>query len=220
MARTCCGSTTNVTAILTATEGLIWLRRMAGRAVHATFLRDDKRRKTRNMRPAWTAFTALSLCVAASAYADHDAIPYPPPTTTATKLQRLSNLDRAGITVSGLSSGGFIRPPIPSCLLEPCAWSRDHSRRPIWVRREDQEPLLLVLECTLGSGLRRDGSLHTLLRDVVLRAPSCRPGATDSLSFIRQAHAEGSIDDPANLRETPRLAFPRSGRSDRPEIDG
>jgi hypothetical protein len=49
--------------------------------------------------------TALSL--PRSTNADHDKVPDPAPRSTKTKLPTFAKLDRTGITVSGLSSGGF-----------------------------------------------------------------------------------------------------------------
>ena len=41
-------------------------------------------------------------------HADYTPLPDPPPRSTTQKLQPVPNLDRNAITVSGLSSGGFM----------------------------------------------------------------------------------------------------------------
>ena len=87
-ARTCCGSTTSATAILTATEGLIWLRRMAGRAVHATFPRDDDARSPGTFPTCFMHW--LYLCASQLRPMQITTrSPYPPPQTTANKASAL-----------------------------------------------------------------------------------------------------------------------------------
>jgi hypothetical protein len=172
-----------------------------------------QRRKTRNMRPACTAFTALSLCIAASAYADHDAIPYPPPTTTATKLQRLSNLDRAGITVSGLSSGGFIAHQFHLAFSSLVHGAGIIAGGPFGCVENIKNPYFWFWNVPLDRVSAATVACTHYYGTLFYGLPPAAPGATDSLSFIRQAHAEGSIDDPANLRKHRVWLF--HGRDDR-----
>src|SRR5215213_10961344 len=54
---------------------------------------------------AWLISTLLGSVVSR---ADYTPLPDPPPRTTDQKLQPVPNLDRSAITVSGLSSGGFM----------------------------------------------------------------------------------------------------------------
>ena len=54
---------------------------------------------------AWLVGT---LVVTAVSRADYTPLPDPPPRTTSQTLQLVPNLDRSAITVSGLSSGGFM----------------------------------------------------------------------------------------------------------------
>jgi hypothetical protein len=57
------------------------------------------------------AITALVMVMvllsARAAHPHHDDIPDPPPQSTTNRLATVANIDRTGITVSGLSSGGF-----------------------------------------------------------------------------------------------------------------
>jgi hypothetical protein len=55
-------------------------------------------------------FAVLGLVVAllpGDGRANHDSLPDPPPQQTGQKLPTLPHMDRAAVTVSGLSSGGF-----------------------------------------------------------------------------------------------------------------
>src|SRR5690349_4891765 len=54
---------------------------------------------------AWLIGTLLWFSIS---HADYAPLPDPPPRTTSQKLQPVPNLDRSAITVSGLSSGGFM----------------------------------------------------------------------------------------------------------------
>ncbi len=54
------------------------------------------------------AWLVSTLVWSASGRADYTALPDPPPRSTSQKLQPIPNLDQSAITVSGLSSGGFM----------------------------------------------------------------------------------------------------------------
>jgi poly(3-hydroxybutyrate) depolymerase len=116
---------------------------------------------------------AASVVQTSLAYADHDEIAYPPPQSTANKLQPIPDLDRTGITVSGLSSGGFFAHQFHIAVSSLVHGVGIIAGGPFGCV-ENIKPLFLVLVCASGSGLSGHGSLHALLWKLVLRAASCR----------------------------------------------
>jgi poly(3-hydroxybutyrate) depolymerase len=54
---------------------------------------------------AW--LLALCLCWASETVADHDKVPFPPPSSMSQTLQAVPSVAADAITVSGLSSGAF-----------------------------------------------------------------------------------------------------------------
>jgi hypothetical protein len=160
-------------------------------------------------------FAALGLVVAllpVQGQANHDRLPNPPQQSTNQKLPSLPHPDRAAITVSGLSSGGFFAHQFhvaysklvkgagaiaggPYGCVEniPNPWSR------FWPRPLDRVSAAVVA-CTHYYGDRYYG----------LR-PSA-PEAEDSIRLIRQAASRGLIDDPANLTDSRVWLF--HGKSD------
>jgi hypothetical protein len=71
-----------------------------------TIVRQGCQAMRRVFGPALLAET-IGLLVSTLAYANHDAIPDPPPHSTANTLVAIPDISRTGVTVSGLSSGGF-----------------------------------------------------------------------------------------------------------------
>jgi hypothetical protein len=166
------------------------------------------------MHTALTAFcSALYVFLATPACADHDQIAYPPPNSSSSKLRPISNLSRSSITVSGLSSGGFFAHQFHvafSRLVQGagiiaggpfgCVENIPNPYFWFWYVPPDRISAATVA-CT-----HYYGSLFYGL-------PPAAPRATDSLGFIDKAHAEGAIDDPANLAKHRVWLF--HGRDDR-----
>jgi len=151
-------------------------------------------------RPAlvW-AWLISTLVATAVSRADYTPLPDPPPRTTSQTLQPVPNLDRSAITVSGLSSGGFMAHQFHiafsklvtgagvvaggpfrcvETIANPYSW--------FWT-----VPLDRVSAATLGCS-HYLGDRYWGLR----LAP---PKAEDSVRLIREALARRVIDDPANL---------------------
>src|SRR3712207_2309025 len=61
----------------------------------------------RVLRAAFSTALVAALVRPQPSRADHDMVPDPPPSSVSLKLQPIPRLDRAVVTVSGLSSGAF-----------------------------------------------------------------------------------------------------------------
>ena len=151
--------------------------------------------------PAAAAALAAALLWPAPGAADHDRVPDPPPRATATKLAGVPRLDRAGVTVSGLSSGGFFAHQFHiafSGLVQGagivaggpfgCVEAIPNPFSGFWSVPLDRLSAALV-GCT-----HYYGPLYWGLDP----AP---PRAADALKVVRDAFRRGLIDDPANLAD-------------------
>ena len=166
----------------------------------------------RAFRPAlWVQI--FCFVVSSLAHAHHDTIPDPPPPSTANKLSAISNVDRTGVTVSGLSSGGFFAHQFHlafSTLVNGagiiaggpfgCVESIPNPYFPFMYVPLDRVSAATVA-CTHYYGSRFYG------------VPTAPPEASASIDFIGNAHAEASIDDPANVSNHRVWLF--HGRDDR-----
>jgi Esterase PHB depolymerase len=171
----------------------------------------------------WEACTtfraALCLSLAASvvgtslANANHDEVPYPPPQTTANKLQPLSNLDRAGITVSGLSSGGFFAHQFHIAYSSLVNGAGIIAGGPFGCVENIPNPYFPFLYVPLDRVSAATASCSHYNRLAWYWLPPAAPRASDSLEFIYKAHAEEVIDDPANISKQRVWLF--HGRDDR-----
>src|SRR5215212_5709951 len=134
-----------------------------------------------------------------SSRADYTPLPDPPPRTTGQKLQPVPNLDRSAITVSGLSSGGFMAHQFHIAYSKlvtgagiiaggpfRCVETISNPYSWFWI-----VPLDRVSAATLGCS-HYYGDRYWGLR----LAP---PKAEDSVRLIREAWARHVIDDPVNL---------------------
>jgi hypothetical protein len=160
-------------------------------------------------------FAVLGLVVAllpGDGRANHDSLPDPPPQQTGQKLPTLPHMDRAAVTVSGLSSGGFFAHQFHvafSSLVKGagilaggpygCVEAIPNPWLPFWSVNLDRVSAAVVA-CTHYYGDRYYG----------LR-PSA-PQAEDSLKIIREAADQGLIDKPSNLADSRVWLF--HGKSD------
>jgi hypothetical protein len=151
------------------------------------------------MRAAALLVAGLAWTTAGRAH--HDTVPAEPPSATAQKLQSLPNLDRSGITVSGLSSGAFFAHQFHvafSTLVNgagivaggPYGCVENIPNPFSWFATVPLDRLSAALvACTHYFGDRYFG----------LR-PSA-PKAADSTDLIEAAWTRRAIDDPANLAD-------------------
>ncbi len=142
-----------------------------------------------------------ALLSSSSSRADHDLVPDPPPSSVTRKLQAVPNLDRTGITVSGLSSGAFFAHQFHiaySSLVNGAGLIAggpygcvESIPNPYWPfgRAPLDRVSAAVVGCTHYFGSRYYG----------LRLTS--PKAEDSLRLIQEAWRQRLIDDPANLAD-------------------
>ncbi len=147
------------------------------------------------------AFLALlaALLWPAAGSADHDRIPDPAPRSTTARLPAGLGLDRGGVTVSGLSSGGFFAHQFHlahSALVNGAGIVAggpygcvETITSPYWPYAPLDRFSAALVACTHYSGDRFWG-----LRP----AP---PRAEDSLALVAEARRRGDIDDPTNLAD-------------------
>jgi poly(3-hydroxybutyrate) depolymerase len=150
-------------------------------------------------------FAVLGLIVTllpVAGWANHDRLPDPPPQSTNQKLPSLPKPDRATVTVSGLSSGGFFAHQFHvaySTLVKGtgiiaggpygCVENIPNPWLPFWQVPLDRTSAAVVA-CTHYYGDRYFG-----LRPSALKAE-------ESVRLIREAARRGWIDDPANLTDS------------------
>ena len=131
--------------------------------------------------------------------ADHDKVTDPAPLSTQARLSAYRNLDRSGITVSGLSSGGFFAHQFH------IAYSKlvngagiiaggpygcvENIPNPYWPWLPLDRISAAVIACTHYYGNRFYGLRPSL------------PGVDTVTAFVKRAHREGTIDHPANLAD-------------------
>src|SRR5215212_3823175 len=108
-----------------------------------------------------------------SSRADYTPLPDPPPRTTSQKLQPVPNLDRSAITVSGLSSGGFMAHQFHIAFSNLVTGAGVIAGGPFRCV-EDLEPILLALDHAPGSGLGGHPGVQPLLWRPLL-GPAPRP---------------------------------------------
>jgi poly(3-hydroxybutyrate) depolymerase len=156
---------------------------------------------------------AASVVGTPSGNADHDEIAYPPPQSTANKLQPIPDLDRTGITVSGLSSGGFFAHQFHIAFSRLVHGAGIIAGGPFGCVENIPNPYFWFWYAPLDRVSAATVACTHYYGSLFYGLPPAAPKATDSLSFIRRAHAEGSIDDPANLVNDSVWLF--HGRDDR-----
>src|SRR3954451_16367421 len=145
------------------------------------------------------AYLVSTLLGSAICRADYRPLPDPPPRTTSQKLQPVPNMDRSAVTVSGLSSGGFMAHQFHIAYSKlvtgagiiaggpfRCVETISNPYSWVWT-----VPLDRVSAATLGCS-HYYGDRYWGLR------PS-PPKAEDSVRLIRDAWTGHVIDDPGNL---------------------
>lgn len=131
--------------------------------------------------------------------AHHDDIPDPPPLSVPRQLPADLNLDRASVTVSGLSSGGFFAHQFHIAFSTTVTGAAvlaggpygcvDIIKNPFWPSGKLDRRSAALVACT-----HYFGSLFWGLRP----RP---PAAADARQLIDAAYRAGKIDDPANLAD-------------------
>ncbi len=139
----------------------------------------------------------LVLLMPAPASADHDRIPDPAPRSTGERLPAGLRLERGGVTVSGLSSGGFFAHQFHIAHAAEVSGAGiiaggpygcvERIPNPYWPYVFLDRLSAALVACTHYAGERFWG-----LRP----AP---PRAEDSRNLIRDAQRRGAIDDPRHL---------------------
>ncbi len=144
--------------------------------------------------------------------ANHDSLPDPPSQQTSQKLPTLPHMDRAAVTVSGLSSGGFFAHQFHvafSSLVKGagilaggpygCVEAIPNPWLPFWRVPLDRGSAAVVA-CTHYYGDRYYGFRPSF------------PTAEASVRLIREAADQGLIDNPSNLADSRVWLF--HGKSD------
>ena len=158
-----------------------------------------KNRDRRLVRACASLATVATLLRPVPGSADHDRIPDPAPRSTAARLPAGLGLDRGGVTVSGLSSGGFFAHQFHiahSALVNGAGIVAggpygcvETIANPHWPHPPLDWFSAALVACTRYSGDRFWG-----LRP----AP---PRVEDALALVADAWRRGGIDDPANLAD-------------------
>jgi hypothetical protein len=155
--------------------------------------------RSRLVRACALLALAVVLLWPAAGSADHDRIPDPAPRSTEARLPAGLGLDRATVTVSGLSSGGFFAHQFhiahsaivtgAGILAGGPYGCVETITNPHWPHPPLDWFSAALVACTHYSGDRYWG-----LRP----AP---PRAEDALALVAEARRRGDIDDPANLAD-------------------
>ncbi len=139
-----------------------------------------------------TAAAAVISFLATPAYAGHDQIAYPPPNSTASKLRPISNLSRTATTVSGLSSGGFFAHQFHIAFSKLVQGAGIVAGGPFGCGENIPNPYFWFSYVPLDRVSAATVACTHYYASLFYGLPPAAPKATDSLSFIGKAHAEGS----------------------------
>ncbi|MBD0271544.1 MAG: hypothetical protein ICV73_06400, partial [Acetobacteraceae bacterium] len=175
-----------------------WTGRSAGAAPPADG-RSAMRGCGRLLRACTSLAMAAILLWPTSGSADHDRIPDPAPRSTEARLPTGLRLDRATVTVSGLSSGGFFAHQFHVAHSGLVAGAGvmaggpygcvETIPNPYWPHAPLDRFSAALVACTRYAGDRFWG----------LRPAA--PRAEDALALVLKARRQGDIDDPANLND-------------------
>jgi hypothetical protein len=140
-----------------------------------------------------------ALFAPASAVADHDRVPDPPPRSTQAKLPPYQGLDRSAVTVSGLSSGGFFAHQFHIAYSGQVNGAGIIAGGPFGCVENIPNPYwpLFVLD-RLSAALV---ACTHYLGDRFYGLRPAPPKAEDSFKLIQEARRSQTIDDPGNLAD-------------------
>src|SRR5215213_196433 len=145
---------------------------------------------------AWLISTLLGSVVSR---ADYTPLPDPPPRTTDQKLQPVPNLDRSAITVSGLSSGGFMAHQFHVAFSKLVTGAGIIAGGPFGCVETISNPYSWFWTVPLDRVSAATLACSHYLGDRYFGLRPSPPKAEDSVRLIREAWARRVIDDPANL---------------------
>src|SRR5215210_3869201 len=131
--------------------------------------------------------------------ADHDRIPDPPPRSTTQKLTAVARLDRTGITVSGLSSGGFFAHQFHVAYSKLVTGAGIIAGGPFRCVETVANPYDWFWSVPLDRVSAATVACTHYFGDRYWGLRPSPPKAEDALKLVRQAHQQGTIDDPAHL---------------------
>src|SRR5215210_9286287 len=131
--------------------------------------------------------------------ADHDRVPDPPPRTTSQKLQAIPKLDRTAVTVSGLSSGGFFAHQFHVAFSKLVTGAGIIAGGPFRCVETIANPYYRFWSVPLDRVSAATVACTHYFDDRYWGLRPSPPKAEDALKLVRQAHQQGTIDDPAHL---------------------
>jgi hypothetical protein len=142
---------------------------------------------------------ALTILVLGSAIsrAHHDDILAPGHTPD--KLRAIATLDRAAITVSGLSSGGFFAHQFHVTYSGLVNGAGIIAGGPFGCVEHIPNPYYLFWYVPLDRASAATASCSHVYREAWYWFPPAAPNANDSLDFIERAQVEGTIDDRTSI---------------------
>ena len=162
--------------------------------------------------PALLAET-ICLLVSTLAYASHDGIPDPPPDSTAKTLVAIPDISRTGVTVSGLSSGGFFAHQFHIAFSTLVYGAGIIAGGPFGCVESIPNPYFPFMYVPLDRVSAATVACTHYYGDRFYGLPTAAPEASASIGFIRTAHTADRIDDPANISKHRVWLF--HGRDDR-----
>src|SRR3954470_15670065 len=132
-------------------------------------------------------------------HADYTPLPDPPPRTTSQMLQPIPNLDRSAITVSGLSSGGFMAHQFHVAHSKLVTGAGIIAGGPFRCVETISNPYYWFWTMPLDRVSAATLACSHYLGDRYFGLRPSPPKAEGSVRLIREAWARRVIDDPANL---------------------
>jgi hypothetical protein len=145
------------------------------------------------------AYLVSTLLGSAICRADYTPLPDPPPRTTSQKLQPVLNIDRSAITVSGLSSGGFMAHQFHIAFSKLVTGAGVLAGGPFRCVETISNPYYWFWSVPLDRVSAATLACSHYFGDRYYGLRPSPPKADASVRLIRDAWAQRVIDDPANL---------------------